>query len=148
MSIQSGGKLSLEFCDETDCQTLEAFLVERVYEFNAQATGYSDAQLLGACLRDEAGKVIAGFNGHTWGGCCVIAHLWVHAAHRRHGLGRELLQAAEAEAARRGCAQVVLATHSFQAPEFYERLGYEKRAVIPDWPREHSEIVYLKRLDR
>jgi len=76
----------------------------------------------------------------------VIAHLWVHEAHRRRGLGRELLQAAEAEAGRRGCEQVVLSTHSFQAPEFYERLGYVKRAVIADWPKGYSDIVYVKRL--
>lgn len=138
----------LEFCDEGECQELEAFLVERVYEFNAQATGYFDGRLLGGRLRDESGKVIAAFNGHTWGGCCVIAHLWVHETHRGRGLGRDLLQAAEAEAARRGCEQVVLSTHSFQAPEFYERLGYKKRAVIPDWPKGHADIIYVKRLSR
>jgi len=136
----------IEFCNEGECQELEAFLVERVYEFNAQATGYSDGRLLGGSLRNEAGEIIAAFNGHTWGGCCVIAHLWVHEAHRRRGLGRELLQAAEAEAGRRGCEQVVLSTHSFQAPEFYERLGYVKRAVIADWPKGYSDIVYVKRL--
>lgn len=137
---------SIELCNEDQCQTLEAFLVERIYEFNAQATGYSDGRLLGGRLLGKSGEVIAAFNGHTWGGCCVIAHLWVHEEHRGRGLGRELLQAAEAEAVRRGCEQVVLSTHSFQAAEFYERLGYEKRAVIPDWPKGHSDIVYVKRL--
>jgi GNAT superfamily N-acetyltransferase len=136
----------IELCNEAECQALEAFLVERIYEFNAQATGYSDGKLLGGRLRGEAGEVIAAFNGHTWGGCCVIAHLWVHEAHRGRGLGRELLQVAEAEAVRRGCAQVILSSHSFQAPEFYERLGYEKRAVIADWPKGHADIVYVKRL--
>lgn len=138
-------RASIELCHESECAVLDAFLVERVYEFNARVTGYSDARLLGGCVRGEAGEVIGGFNGHTWGGCCVIAHLWVHEAQRGRGLGRELLQAAEAEAARRGCTQVVLSTHSFQAPEFYERLGYEKRAVISDWPKGHAEIVYVKR---
>lgn len=138
---------AIELCnEESECQALETFLVERIYEFNAQATGYSDGRLLGGRLRGESGEVIGAFNGHTWGGCCVIAHLWVHEAHRGRGMGSELLQAAEAEAERRGCEQVILSTHSFQASEFYERLGYEKRAVIPDWPKGHSDIVYVKRL--
>src|SRR5262245_11080843 len=120
----------VELCDDRACQELEAFLVDRIYEFNARATGYFDGRLVGGQLRNEAGEVIAAFNGHTWGGCCVVVHLWVHKTWRGRGLGRALMQAVEAEAVRRGCEQVVLSTHSFQAPGFYERLGYAKHAVI------------------
>ena len=134
----------IEFCDEVECQELEAFLVERIYEFNAQATGYDDGRLIGGRLRGESGEVIAAFTGHTWGGCCVVAHLWVHESQRGRGLGRALLQAAEAEGIRRGCQQIVVATHSFQAPAFYERLGYEKQAVIRDQPKGHANFVYVK----
>jgi len=136
----------IELCDDEESQELEAFLVERIYQFNAKATGYFDGRPLAGRLRSEAGEVIAAFNGHTWGGCCVLAHLWVHDSQRGRGLGRALLQAAEAEAARRGCEQVVLATHSFQAPAFYERLGYERHAVIGGQPKGHANLVYVKRL--
>jgi GNAT superfamily N-acetyltransferase len=138
---------SVELCDERECEQLEAFLVERIYEFNAQATGYFDGRLIGGQMRDEAGDVIAAINGHTWGGCCVVAHLWVHELHRGRSLGRLLAQAIEAEASRRGCEQIELSTHSFQAPAFYERLGYEKQAVIHGQPKGHANIAYVKRLD-
>jgi len=132
--------------DEAQCQELESFLADRIYEFNAEVTGYSDGKLLAGSIRSDAGEVIAGFSGHTWGGCCEISHLWVHERHRGQGLGRTLLQVAEAEARRRSCAQVVLMTHSFQAPEFYERLGYERRYAIEGRPKGHSNIVYIKLL--
>ena len=138
---------SVELCDERECQQLEAFLVERIYEFNARATGYFDGRLLGGLLRNEAGEVIAAFNGHTWGACCVVAHLWVHELQRGRGLGRSLMQVIEAEALRRGCEQVVLSTYSFQAPGFYERLGYEKQAVIQGQPKGHTNVTYVKRLN-
>ena len=134
----------VEYCNESECQELETFLVERIYEFNAHATGYYDGRLIGGRLRGESGEVIAAFNGHTWGGCCVVAHLWVHESQRDRGLGRALVQAAEAEAIRRGCQQVVVATHSFQAPAFYERLGYEKQAVIRDQPKGYANFIYVK----
>jgi GNAT superfamily N-acetyltransferase len=136
----------VELCDESECHELEAFLVERIYEFNAHATGYFDGRLLGGRLRDESGEVIAAFNGHTWGACCVVAHLWVHESQRGRGLGRSLMQEAEAEALRRGCEQMVLSTHSFQAPGFYERLGYEARAVIHGEPKGYASVFYVKRL--
>src|SRR5882762_7890745 len=133
--------------DDVQCQELDAFLVERIYEFNSKATGYFDGRLLGARVQNEAGEVIAGFNGHTWGGCAEISHLWVSEPHRGHGLGKTLLHAAEAEAVRRGCTQVVLITHSFQAPGFYERLGYERKYAIEGRPKGHSDIVFVKPLE-
>ena len=137
---------AVELCDEQDCQNLDAFLVERIYEFNSETTGYSDGRLLGGQLRNDSGEVVGAFNGHTWGGCCVIAHLWVHTAHRGVGLGRALLCAAEAEAVRRGCEQVVASTHTFQAPAFYERLGYQRQAVVYDNPKGHANVTYVKRV--
>jgi ribosomal protein S18 acetylase RimI-like enzyme len=137
---------SVELLDEARCRELDAFLVERIYEFNAKATGYSDGKLLAGSIRDDAGDVIAGFSGHTWGGCCELTNVWVHERHRGRGLGKTLLRVAESEARRRGCEQVVVRTHSFQAPRFYEHLGYERRYAIEGLPKGHSDIVYVKRL--
>lgn len=138
----------VELCVDDELEALDAFLVERLYEFNAEATGFNDARLLGGCLKNESAEIVGAFNGHTWGSCCVIAHLWVHQPYRGRGIGRALLRAAESEAAIRGCEHVVLSTHSFQSPEFYQRAGYEKQAVIADWPKGHTEIFYRKRLSQ
>jgi GNAT superfamily N-acetyltransferase len=146
MTDPSAPEPLVQLCDESTCADLQNFLVDRLYEFNAQATGYSDAQLIGAQVRNAIGETIAALDGYTWGGCCVVEHLWVHASQRGRGLGRALLEAAEAEAARRGCEQIVLSTHSFQSPAFYAHLGYEQQAVIRDQPKGHGNIVFAKRL--
>lgn len=136
----------VELCEEGEVDRLGQFLADRIYEFNAEATGFCDARLLGGRVRSESGEVIGAFNGYTWGACCVVEHLWVHHSQRGRGLGRALLKAAEAEAALRGCEQLVLSTHSFQSPALYERLGYEKLAVIGGQPKGHANIIYAKRL--
>jgi GNAT superfamily N-acetyltransferase len=132
--------------DEAQCEALESFLVERIYEFNARATGYDDGRLLAGAVRNEQGEIVAGFNGHTWGACCELSHVWVHEQYRGQGLGKALLAAAEAEASSRGCVQIVLATHSFQAPGFYERMGYERKYALEGRPQGHSQLIYAKRL--
>jgi ribosomal protein S18 acetylase RimI-like enzyme len=124
---------------------LNAFLDERIYEFNIQATGFEDGRPFAAAVRDEAGNIVAAINGHTWGGCCHVVHLWVHASWRRQGHGRALLRLAEEEAVRRGCEQAQLSTHSFQAPEFYERQGYVRTATVDNYPRGHAQYLYVKR---
>jgi GNAT superfamily N-acetyltransferase len=135
----------LDFKNE-DVERLEALLADRIYEFNAQAIDRFDARSLGAAIRGERGEIIAAISGYTWARCCQITHLWVTAERRGHGLGRKLLAGAEAEAIGRGCQIIQLSTHSFQAPGFYERIGYTRQAVVPDHPVGHASIFYAKTL--
>jgi ribosomal protein S18 acetylase RimI-like enzyme len=123
---------------------LNSFLDERIFEFNVQATGFSDGKPFAGVVRDEAGNIVAAIDGHTWGGCCQVVHLWVHESRRRHGHGSALLRLVEEEAVLRGCVQAQLLTHSFQAPAFYERAGYVRAATIENYPQGHAQHVYVK----
>jgi ribosomal protein S18 acetylase RimI-like enzyme len=123
------------------------YLEERIYDHNSGATGIADGQWLAFFLRDESGRIVAGICGNTWGGVCEIRQFWVEESQRNRGLGTQLYRAAEEEARRRACAQIVLMTFSFQAPSFYERNGFEVVATIADHPRGHRNLLMRKRLD-
>jgi GNAT superfamily N-acetyltransferase len=130
----------------SDNATLEdlQFLEEQVNEFNFTTTGIRDARLLVMLLRDAGGRIYAGLSGHTWGGVAEIKLLWVDQSRRQTGVGSRLLRAAEAEARVRGCAKVVLSTHSFQAPDFYRKHGYVAAGEFSDYPRGHRSIFLEK----
>lgn len=140
------GVPSVELSSEWD-RELDAFLADRVYEFNVEATGLADGIALVGVVKDAVGGVVAALSGHTWGGTCQVNHLWVDASQRGRGWGRALLEAAEVEARRRSCEQIVLLTHSFQAPAFYEQLGYLRQATIANYPKGHAQLVYVKLLE-
>jgi ribosomal protein S18 acetylase RimI-like enzyme len=127
-----------------DNRALEDFLEERLYEFNVEATGFADGKPLFASVAGESGATVAGLAGHTWGGCCEITKIWVHRSERSRGIGTELIRAAEREARRRGCEKIVLSTHSFQAPKFYEKLGFSRLCSIPGYPKGYEDIIYTK----
>lgn len=122
------------------------YLEDRLYEFNQAATGISDGRGLGVFLRDGARRIVAAAAGHTWGETCELRQVWVAERLRRQGIGSQLLAEAEAEAVRRGCRQLVLTTHSFQAPRFYERLGFTVVSEVPEYPRGHAQLVLRKSL--
>ncbi len=123
-------------------------LEDRLDAFNMDATGIRDARYLSIFLRDDVGELYAGLHGHSWGGCCEIKLLWVADRRRGAGIGHRLLRTAEIEAVRRGCGLIVLATHSFQAPSFYERQGFRTVATVNDYPAGHAEIFMVKSLMR
>lgn len=122
-----------------------AWLEERLYEFNKAATGRADGRDLGFVV-EEYGEVVAGAFGYTWGGIAELRYVWVREDRRGRGVGRALMQAAMAEARARGCVFLFLTTHSFQAPGFYAKLGFETLAIIPDKPLGHAEHVLRARL--
>ncbi len=123
-------------------------LEDRIYEFNVRSTGVADGRGLALTVRDNDGRIVAAALGHTWGGTCELKQVWVDEPLRRRGLGRELVLGAiaEAEAEARGCTQLLLATHSFQAPRFYEKLGFRELFRLDDYPRGHAEIWLLRAL--
>ena len=122
------------------------YLEDRLYEFNSSVTGITDGEWLAIFVRDERDRIVAGICGNTWGGCLEIRQFWVEESRRREGLGTRLLGAAEQEARRRGCTQIVLTTFSFQAPGFYTKRGFQVVAALDDHPRGHRNLLLRKRL--
>ncbi|HEY2302779.1 MAG TPA: GNAT family N-acetyltransferase, partial [Acidimicrobiales bacterium] len=84
--------------------------------------------------------------GGTWSATCELESLWVSPDLRRSGLGTGLLEAAEVEAASRGCQQVVLLTHRIQVRGFYEQRGYEIVGRVDNYPSGSDALWYRKHL--
>ncbi len=97
-------------------------------------------------LRGESGDVLGGLLGLGWARAFTVQYLWVSRELRGHGHGAALLRAAEEHAAARGCLSVQLDTHSFQAPGFYKKQGYEVVGEARDFPPGHSKLFLQKRL--
>jgi ribosomal protein S18 acetylase RimI-like enzyme len=75
-----------------------------------------------------------------------VRYLWVRGGHRKRAYGTVLMEAAQREARVRGCTQIVLSAHSFHAPRFYERLGFETIGTHFDYPRGHQKHYLRKDL--
>ena len=137
------GKVTLNPAEPTpdDVQYLE----DRIYEFNSTVTGIGDGELF-AFFVCEDDRIVAGICGNTWGGTCELRQFWVEESRRNRGFGTKLFQAAEQEARRRGCTQIILMTFSFQAPGFYRKHGFEVLATIDDHPRGYQNMLMRKRL--
>ena len=130
--------------DQPDPRDLE-FLETRIRREASVAMGLGDEVDLAIFVRD-AGRVVAGISGWTWGDCCELQSLWVAPNLRGHGVATRLLAAAEAEAVARACAQTVHFTYDFQARALYEQNGYELVGRVEDFPAGTDVLWYRKRL--
>jgi 8-oxo-dGTP pyrophosphatase MutT (NUDIX family)/GNAT superfamily N-acetyltransferase len=142
MDLPEGLQISIE--DEPATEDRRT-LGQSLDRFNRDFLGDTKPSLLAVFVRDEAGRIVAGLDGSTYAGWLFVASLWVRAELRHRGIGRELLARAERRAVELGCHSVWLDTFSFQAPEFYRRLGYELYGAL-DYPPHHRRFFLSKPL--
>lgn len=101
---------------------------------------------LGLFVEDEEGNKLAGLTGQTFGNWLSIRYLFVSQQLRGQGIGTELISKAETIAKERGCKYVFVDTFSFQAPAFYEKLGYKEVFELKNYPYTESRHYYTKEL--
>jgi GNAT superfamily N-acetyltransferase len=113
--------------------------------FNRQHSPLDEVRALSCFARLPDDVVVGGALGRTWGECCELQQLWVHADHRMQGIGTRLVREFERGAAARGCRTFYLDTFSFQALGFYQSLGYEPRIEIPGFPAGIRKYLMMRR---
>jgi GNAT superfamily N-acetyltransferase len=98
--------------------------------------------------RDSHGTIRGGLTGNIRYGMMYVSVLWVHDHERGKGLGRQLMAMAEAEGLKRGCHISGLSTLSYQAPEFYQKIGYVERSRIEGLgsDRNITRIDFIKQM--
>ncbi|MGD9675149.1 MAG: GNAT family N-acetyltransferase [Candidatus Bipolaricaulia bacterium] len=114
--------------------------------FNRAAVGEIAYSPVWLAARDETGAVVGGFMGTVYLGWFAVDVLWVAEAHRRHGIGAALLDAAEAEAARLGAKAAYLDTFEWQARDFYAARGYDEFGRLEDFPEGRWRAFMRKKL--
>jgi len=136
---------NFKISSESDARPEEiAVIRDALDRFNFDATGLREVHTVTLFARDRLEAIKGGLLGYVWGGWFHITHLWVSEECRGSGLGRQLLETAEREAAASGARGAFLSTFDFQAPDFYRRYGYEVYAKFPDYPPGHVDYHLRK----
>lgn len=112
--------------------------------YNEQQAGASGYQRLCFVLQAPDQEIVGGAIGEIYWEWFHLDLLWLRDDLRGRGHGTRLLKRAEDEARQRGAKHVFLDTFSFQAPDFYKRLGYQVFGELPDFPPGHQRF-YLKK---
>ncbi len=127
-----------------DAQTV----IDRLYQYNRgqTQTKNEDVKRLAIFLRDGRNHVVGGISGWVYWGWLQIEFLWIRDDLRGMGYGKDLMIAAEKKALAMGCYKAYLETFSFQAPDFYKKLGYEVFGILEGFPGDHNKYFLKKRL--
>lgn len=124
-------------------------IVEILVEYNLSKTEEFKNEInkpIEIIAKNEKNEIIGGLYGRSIWGTLEIKTFAVKTENRNEGIGRELMLEAEKEAKNRNCRFISLDTFSFQAPAFYEKLGFEKIGTETDFPKGFEKYYYRKKI--
>jgi ribosomal protein S18 acetylase RimI-like enzyme len=97
-------------------------------------------------IKNHDGEIIGGINAGTTLGTMYTEEIWIDEKYRKQGYGKELMLKAEEIAKENGCISGQTWVLSFQAPGFFQKLGYEPFGVSDGWyPNGIMEYDFIKR---
>jgi len=114
-------------------------------KFNHQQLWPNVKKPIGCFCRDLEGNMLGGVFGYDSWGWLGIELLWVDEKLRGNDIATTLMQKMEHYAALNGLNRIKLETGSFQALDFYKKIGFELYAELDDYPVGHKNY-YLKKL--
>jgi len=131
--------------DAPEAEVLSAF-GQGLTAFNEADVGPANRVPLAVVVRSEDGKLVAGISGYTAWGWLYVQWLWVDEEFRGQALAQGMLEAAEAEAEKRGCHGAYIDTFNPVALKVYQRAGYTVFGALPDFPEGRTRSFLSKRL--
>jgi GNAT superfamily N-acetyltransferase len=117
-----------------------------ILDGDSRAKGYVFAPSPLVLALRAGDRVVGGLVGHSNWDWFYVEIVSVHDELRGRGFGRMLMERAEGVARDRGCVGIWVDTISFQAPAFYEGLGYEVFGRLDDHPRGQTRFFFRKRI--
>ncbi len=124
----------------------KAYLENSINHFNIYLTGIPFNGEIAVLAYDAQDRIIGGANGFQWGDSFTIEFLWLEEQWRGQDIGTQLMHAMEQQATQCGCTQVYLDTYSFQAIDFYRKLGYEVAGKLENFPTPYTHYFLKKDL--
>lgn len=135
--VPINGELSLED---------KKIMVDGMLAYHASKGHPRKSETFSVALKDKnailRGSITVTF---LWNGMHIDS-LWVDESIRGNDYGTKLMKKAEEEAIKRGCTIAYTDTFSWQAGEFYEKLGYALYGKLENFPEGNALSYYFKEL--
>ena len=95
--------------------------------------------------KDRPGEVVGGLFAWTTLNNLIFEYIWVDKNHRGKGLGTQLMEKMEGIAQERGCIASQAYAFSFQAPGFFEKMGYHIFGFSEGFPPPAKQFYIIKK---
>ena len=124
----------------------EQTTIRGLKDHTAKAGGLNTKDQPFAVLCHQNDELIGSVIGKIFWNWLYLDLLWVHESYRGKGLGKRLMIETEAKAKQEKLTGIYLWTETWQAPAFYQKLGYEQFVDFDNFPPGFKRFGFRKYL--
>ncbi|MGR4988063.1 GNAT family N-acetyltransferase [Vibrio rotiferianus] len=121
------------------------FIRDGIKAYNGMNLPDGEVNAIGCFARDEEDKIIGGLTGEMFNNTVFVEYLWVDENERTSGVGSKLMALLEEQVKAHGVTHLYLDTYSFQALDFYLKLGFEKVGQYTGYPAAGIDKHFLQK---
>jgi len=126
--------------EEVDC------IYKGLDEYNGKIIPELEKHCFALFIRNESGEVVGGLTGAIFTTSIQIKLLWLSETLRGKGIGSLLMAKVEMEARNRNISNIAVDTYTFQAPKFYEALGFLEVGRYKDYLVKGVDKIFYQNL--
>lgn len=144
MDIWTHGTMNIQFLFNPP-KTIKDQIYQGLKSFNLNHFPDADVHSLACIAEDDEGRFIGGLTGEIFTNTLFVEFLWIAEEQRSSGVGSLLMARIEKEAKAHGVTHLYLDTYTFQAPDFYAKLGFKEVGRFTGFPTAGIDKIFLQK---
>lgn len=94
---------------------------------------------------DNWDENLGGLHGEIIGSAYIVKYFWLHQKIRGQGFGSEIISKFSEEARKNSASGIFLETYSFQAPNFYQKLGFKETGRFTNFLQPGIDKIFMEK---
>ena len=136
--------MQIEFMIEPK-ESIKQDIFDGLHAFNMKVFPHEDSVDVACVLTGDQGEFYGGLFGEIYTNTLFVKYFWINELKRESGRGREIFTIAEAKVKTMGVTDIYLDTFSFQACEFYLKLGFKEVGRYSGFPMAGVDKIFLQK---
>lgn len=126
-------------------KNIKDVIYQGLKSFNMRHLPDQELRTLACYVEDDEGNFAGGLTGEIYTNTLFVEFLWVDEQQRQLGIGSLLMERIESEAKEYDVTDLYLDTYSFQAPDFYAKLGFKEVGRYTGFPTAGVDKIFLQK---
>ncbi|EGU33746.1 GCN5-related N-acetyltransferase [Vibrio ichthyoenteri ATCC 700023] len=136
--------MQIEFIVDPE-ESVKKRILAGLRAFNRLSLPEQASQNVACVVHDDNDEFCGGLFGEVYTNTLFIEYFWLDENKRKSGVGRRVFTTTEQQVREMGVTDIYLDTYSFQARDFYVKLGFEEVGRYSGFPTIGVDKIFLQK---